>query len=66
MNKAELTKAMQVHTGCSFITRIQLAGFMGYKNPASVAKYLYPLERVDKKYFIPDVVEQILLGRECR
>ena len=64
MTKTELTKAMQHHAGCSFITRSQLASFMGYKNPASVAKYLYPLERVDKRYFIPDVADEIL--REAR
>lgn len=60
MTKTELVKSMQAHTGSGFITRIQLAGYMGYKNPTSVAKYLHGLERVDKKYFIPDVADSIL------
>lgn len=60
MTKNELTKSMKDFTGCSFITRVQLATFMGYKNPASVAKILYPLQRFEKRYFIPDVVEEVL------
>lgn len=60
MTKTELVKSMQSYVGSSFITRIQLAGYMGYKNPSSVAKYLYGLERIDKKYFIPDVADQLL------
>ena len=63
MTKTELTKSMQAYTGSSFITRNQLAGFMGYKNPSSVVKHLYGLERIDKKYFIPDVVDNMLAAR---
>ena len=65
MTKTELTKSMQAYTGSSFITRIQLAGYMGYKNPSSVAKHLHGLERIDKKYFIPDVVGNLLEARSC-
>ena len=60
MNKTELTKAMQNHTGSSFITRLELMKFMGYKNPSSVDRYLHSLERVDKRYFIPDVAGKLI------
>lgn len=60
MTKTELTKAMQGFAGSSFITRAQLANFMGYKNPVSVDRYLYSLERIDSKYFIPDVAGELM------
>ncbi|MGN0715546.1 MAG: hypothetical protein ACI4WY_05600 [Anaerovoracaceae bacterium] len=60
MTKKELTKSMQDFTGCSFITKAQLMTFMGYKSPNSVTKYLHPLQRVDKRYYIPDVAEEVL------
>lgn len=66
MNKTELTKSMQTFTGSSFITRLQLAKFMGYKRPASVDRYLYKLERIDKKYFIPDVAAELISSAAAR
>ena len=66
MTKTELTKAMRDFAGSSFITRLQLSQFMGYKKPQSVDRYLYPLERIDKKYFIPDVAEQLMSAAYTR
>lgn len=60
MTKTELSKGMQAFTGCSFITRLQLMDFMGYRSVNSVTKYLYGLPRVDKRYYIPDVAAAIV------
>ena len=59
MTKTELSKGMQEFTGCSFITRLQLMDFMGYRSVNSVTKYLHDLPRVDKRYYIPDVAAAI-------
>ena len=60
MNKRELTKDMQSFTGSGFITRTKLAEYFGKKNPRHIDKYLKGLDRVNKNYFIPDVVEAIM------
>ncbi len=59
MTKTELSKGMQAFTGCSFITRLQLMEYMGYRSVNSVTKYLHSLPRVDKRYYIPDVAAAI-------
>lgn len=63
MNRQELIKEFKTLNGSLFITRNELAGVMGYKDAHCVDKYLSGLERVEKKYFIPDVVESI--KRRC-
>lgn len=63
MDKKEMVQSFRKETGSLFITRIELAGVMGYKDAHCVDKYLSGLERVEKKYFIPDVVESI--KRRC-
>lgn len=62
MNKSELVKDMKSATGSGFITRIELARYMGFSCPKGVDKYLQPLQRVDdKRYFIGDVADAILM-----
>lgn len=59
MNKQEMIKSFQRETGSLFITRKQLAKVMGYKDAHSVDRYLAGLEKVERKYFIPEVIEEI-------
>ena len=79
MDKQEMIRRMSQHVKASlsedgenikgvpqFITRMQLAEYMGYKDPPSVDKFLSGLERIAKLYFIPDVVEKIKRGSETR
>lgn len=67
VNKADIVKDMRGLTGSGFITRIELAKYMGTNSPKSVDRYLTELERIDNKYyFIPDVAESILSRRGCR
>lgn len=61
MERRELITELKDFTGASFITRQQLAKFMGYKNPHGVDKYLYGLESKGRgKYFVCDVATSIL------
>lgn len=66
MEKQELIRQMKMSTKTLFITRQELAEVMGYKDAHCVDKYLSGLERVEKKYFIPDVVESIKRRCNCR
>lgn len=79
MDKQEMIRRMSQHVKASlsedgepvkgapqFITRMQLAEYMGYRDPHSVDKFLSGLERIAKLYFIPDVVEKIKRGSETR
>lgn len=67
MNKREIAKEMQKACGgAMFITRQQLAGFLGRKKPDSVDRYLVGLERIDKMYYIPDVVENLMKGADYK
>lgn len=64
MNRQELIKEFKTLNGSLFITRNELAKAMSYNDPHCVDRFLYGLERVGKKYFIPDVVSA--LKRESR
>lgn len=63
MIKTQLIKGMQAYTGgAGFINRKALAGYMGYKDPHNVDRYLYGLKSLGKQYFIEDVAERIALA----
>ena len=55
MERKELINSMKNFTGAGFITRSQLAEFMGYKDPHYVDRYINGLQRINKRYFINDV-----------
>lgn len=60
MDKTELVNDMKRTYKSAFITRQQLAQYMGKKDPHGIDKYLRGLERVDKSsFFIPDVARAI-------
>lgn len=65
MTKQELTADLRrCCGGASFITRTELAKYLGYSCPKRVDRYLQGLERVSKtKYFIPDVSESLIRYR---
>lgn len=61
MTKTEVTKEMALFlNGARFITRKELALFLGYSDPHNVAYLLTDLKRVNSKYFIKDVAENIV------
>ena len=64
MNKNSLKNEMVSFVGGgSFIKKVQLAHFMGFKDPNSCNRYLAGLESVSRGYFfIPDVVERLIDG----
>jgi hypothetical protein len=66
MDKQELRRTLKQHVGgAEFITATELATFLGYskQNAKRVkSKYLADLQAIDKKYFIPEVAEQIMKG----
>lgn len=66
MNKRDLVIDLKNYVNAGFITRGQLAKYMGKKDPHDVDKFLYGLERVGKNYFIPDVAESIISMRSFR
>lgn len=59
MTKSELTKDMKAAVGSGFITRRELAAYMGYKDPGKIDKYIRDLQKVGKRYFIPDVADAL-------
>lgn len=64
MTKAELTSDLKRHCGGSFITRAELAKYMGYASPKRVDRFLQGLERISgTRYFISDVAENMLKYR---
>lgn len=65
MERKEMIKDFISQTGQLFITKNELAALMGYKDVKNVSKYLYGLERVEKKYYIPDVVTRIKGAATC-
>ena len=60
MTKSEITTDLKRYCGSSFITRSELAKYMGYACPKRVDKFLQGLERIGTRYFINDIVENIL------
>lgn len=64
MTKAELTADLKRHCGGSFITRTELAKYMGYASPKRVDRFLEGLERIcGTRYFIADVADNMLKYR---
>lgn len=57
---------METYVGGCFITRDELAKFMGYKAPKTVDKYLTGLDQIRKKYFVPDVAEVLVSEKTYR
>lgn len=66
MKRKELIESMQKFTKSGYIIRDELKEYMGYKDPHDVDKFLKYLERIGKKYFIPDVADSIMSQREVR
>lgn len=64
MDRKELITQMKSYTGACFISKKQLADFMGYKSVNSVAGYLTDLERLDNKYFIPEVADSLMRAKQ--
>lgn len=61
MTKTELVTAMTTSAGGYFITKTQLARFMGFKRSETVGQYVEDLPATNLKYyFIPDVANRIL------
>lgn len=63
MTKTELARSMEAYVGGSFITRDELAKYMGYKAPKTVSKYLVGLEQIGKRYFVPDVADVLIAAK---
>lgn len=60
MNRKELINDMRQYCKAGFISKKQLADFLGYKSVNSVSQYLYGLNSIDRRYYIPDVVDSLL------
>lgn len=61
MERKDLIYRMEKAAGAGFITRPQLAAFMGLKDPHSVDRYLKGVPKINRKlYFIPDVATNIM------
>lgn len=61
MTKNDLVKTMTASTGGYFITKTQLAQYIGAKRSETVRQYVEGLQVTNLKYyFIPDVADQIL------
>ncbi|MBR3377678.1 MAG: hypothetical protein IKG44_08370 [Mogibacterium sp.] len=61
MTKAEITADLKRFCGGSFITRVELAKYMGYSSPKCVDQILNGLERINgTRYFCNDVAENVL------
>lgn len=59
MERRELIYAMEKFAGASFISRNELARFLGYKDPHSVDKYIRGLPRLENRYFVNDIATVI-------
>lgn len=64
MNKKELINDMKQYCGAGFISKTQLASYMGYKSSNSVTPYLHGLLSIDRRYFIPEVADRLLLHKK--
>lgn len=61
MTKEDLVKAMTASAGGYYITKTQLARFIGAKRSETVRQYVEGLAVLNKRYyFIPDVVERMM------
>lgn len=65
MERRDITNALKTGAdGAMFITRIQVAQVLGYKDPHNVDRFLKGLERIaGNRYYIPDVAERIIATR---
>lgn len=65
MTKAELQADLKRYCGGgSFITRKELAKYLGYSSPKRVDQFLDGLERINgTRYFCNDVAENVLKYR---
>lgn len=61
MTKSDLVKTMTASTGGYFITKTQLAKFIGAKRSETVRQYVEDLPVLNNKYyFIPEVAERMM------
>ena len=61
MTKDDLVKAMTESAGSYYITKTQLARFIGAKRSETVRQYVEDLPVLRKRYyFIPDVAERMM------
>ena len=60
MNRKELIKSMEHFCEAGFISKKQLAAYMGYKSVNSVTPYLDGLTKIDSRYFIPEVADRLI------
>ena len=60
MKRNDLISDMKRATGSSFISRKGLADYMSLRDAKSVDRYLSGLQCLNQRYFIPDVVDQML------
>ena len=60
MKRQDLIADMKKKTESSFITRKDLAAFMGLKDAKSVDRYLVGLPTLNKRFFINDVADRML------
>ena len=60
MNRRELINDMKQYCGACFISKKQLAAYMGYKSVNSVSAYLDGLNSIDRRYFIPEVADRLI------
>ena len=64
MERRELIADMKKTVGSSFITLTEIGKYIHQTNLTRVKKeYLIGLERLGKRYFIPDVVTRLMEGR---
>lgn len=60
MKRNDLISDMKKAAGSSFISRKGLANYMSLRDPKSVDRYLTGLHCLNQRFFIPDVVDQML------
>lgn len=61
MTKHELVEAMTSQQGGYFITKTELAKFIGAKRSETVGRYVEGLAVLNKRYyFIPEVAERMI------
>lgn len=67
MNRQEIINDLQKHCGGFFITRGQLAKFMGKKDPHGVDYILSGLDRLERKYYyIRDIADSLIAHKAVR
>lgn len=60
MTANEIERDMKKFIGCSFITKRELATYLGYKKTDSIENVVKGLKQFNKKYFVPEVAERII------